>query len=191
MNYSTDLVNRAKAGDVHAFAQVYETIYQDLYRFALFTLKNSHDAEDAVSDAVTDAFAQIGSLREAQSFGAWMFRILTAKCKNRLRSYTNRPVELSEDLPGKTPDLNMRLDVRKAFFSLSDEERLILSLCLFAGYSSKETADLLQLNDSTVRSRQSRALKKMQEQLSGYEPSKTSVKGGQSSGQKTAERLPE
>ena len=39
---------------------------------------------------------------------------------------------------------------------------------LFAGYSSREIGQLLDMNDSTVRSRQSRALKKMQELLEGY-----------------------
>lgn len=169
MRYSNDLVRQAKHGDAHAFARLYETIYRDLYRFALFTLKNSHDAEDAVSEAVVDAFRQIRSLREPQAFGAWMFRILAAKCGAMLKTYPDRPSELPEDLPGHTPDIDKRMDVREAFFSLSGEERLILSLSLFAGYTSAEIGGLLNLNGSTVRSRQSRALKKMQERLSGYE----------------------
>ena len=53
------LVRRAKRGDVDAFAELYAGIYKDMYRFALYTLRNTSDAEDAVSDAVTDAFASI------------------------------------------------------------------------------------------------------------------------------------
>lgn len=162
MDYSTDLVNQAKFGDAHAFARLYEMIYQDLYRFALYTLKNPHDAEDIVSDTVTDAFRQIRSLKDPGSFRAWMFKILANKCKMKLKSYLTKTVELPEELLFDMPDLNERIDVRNAFLSLDSEEHLILSLNLFAGYSSKEIGTLLDMNDNTVRSRQSRALKKMQ-----------------------------
>ena len=47
------------------------------------------------------------------------------------------------------------------FFELSDEERLIISMHLFAGYTSREIADVLQMNENTVRSKESRGLKKM------------------------------
>ena len=66
------------------------------------------------------------------------------------------------------PDLDEKNDVQKAFFTLESQDRLILSLNLFAGYSSREIGQLLDMNDNTVRSRQSRALKKMQELLEGY-----------------------
>lgn len=168
MEYNTDLVNLAKSGDTHAFARLYETIYLDLYRFALYTLKNSYDAEDVVSDTVTDAFRQIASLRDTNAFQAWMFRILTNKCKAKLKSYLDKTQELPQELSCPMPDLNEKTDVQKAFFALDAQERLILSLNLFAGYSSREIGLILGINDNTVRSRQSRALKKMQERLEGY-----------------------
>lgn len=166
MEYSTDLVNQARLGDAHAFARLYEMIYQDLYRFALYTLKNTPDAEDAVGDTVTDAFRQIRSLKKPEAFKSWMFKILTNKCKQRLKSYLDKTAELPEDLEAVSPDLNRKLDVQEAFWALDDEARMILSLNLFAGYTSSEVGQLLNLNENTVRSKQSRALKKMQEKLS-------------------------
>ncbi|MCD8023786.1 MAG: sigma-70 family RNA polymerase sigma factor [Lachnospiraceae bacterium] len=159
---STELVSRAKSGDVHAFALLYEQIYKDLYRFALYTLGHAQDAEDAVSETVTDAFSQIGSLKEADAFRAWMFQILTRKCSRRLRGYMERETELDETIPAPGTDLEGQLDVRQAFESLAARDRLILSMSIFAGYSSQEIGSALNLNPNTVRSRQSRALKKMQ-----------------------------
>ena len=75
-------VKKAKRGDAAAFARLYEQIYPDLYRFALYTLKHTSDAEDAVSETVTDAFASIRKLKKAESFKGWMFRILYNKCKD-------------------------------------------------------------------------------------------------------------
>ena len=165
MEYNEDLVRQAKEGNAYAFARLYEMIYQDLYRFALYTLKNSHDAEDIVSDTVVDAFRQIHSLQHPEAFRAWMFRILTNKCKMKLKSYIDKTSELPAELADSAPDLSEQADVRKAFFALDPEDRLILSMNLFAGYSSREIGELIGLNDNTVRSRQSRALKKMQKQL--------------------------
>lgn len=50
------LIKKAKKGDVEAFGELYTTVYKKLYRFALYILKNPQDAEDVVSEAVTDAF---------------------------------------------------------------------------------------------------------------------------------------
>lgn len=158
-------IKKAKKGDAHAFAQLYGEIYRELYQAALYTLKNSHDAEDVVSDTVTDAWEQIGSLRREESFRSWIFAILSNKCRRKLREYVQKTAELPEDLCGESGDTEGNLDVRSAFAGLEDEERLILSLHIFGGYSSREIGRILQLNDNTVRSRQKRALDKMRARL--------------------------
>lgn len=165
MNEIQELVWQARAGDAHAFARLYETIYKDLYRFALYTLHHEQDAEDAVSETVTDAFAQLPDLRDAAAFRSWIFRILTAKCKRKIRQYCNSSSELDETFPDPRPEPGAHLDVRCAFDALPQEDRLILSMNLFAGYSSQEIGSILSMNPNTVRSRQSRALKKLEELL--------------------------
>lgn len=165
MEKETVLVRQAQRGNAAAFARLYQDSYLDLYRFALYTLKNSHDAEDAVSDTVADAWAQIGSLKKAESFHAWIFRILSNKCRQRLKGYLDKAEEIPEDFSAPNADQEEAADVRAAFGKLEDEERMILSLHLFGGYTSKEIGKLLDLNENTVRSRQKRALEKMAEYL--------------------------
>lgn len=46
---------RHEGGSASAFASLYQEYYLDLYRFALYTLKNRQDAEDVVGDTVADA----------------------------------------------------------------------------------------------------------------------------------------
>ena len=135
------------------FAAKYEKVYQDMFRFALYTLKNRHEAEDVVSETVLDAWKGIEGLKDENAFRAWIFRILANKCRQKLKSYLNR--DTSEDM-----------DVRAAFYKLNDEERLILSSSLFGGYTGKEIAAMLEMNENTVRSLKSRALKKMEQMLS-------------------------
>ena len=165
MEKETALVRKARRGDASAFAALYQEYYQDLYRFALYTLKNRHDAEDMVGDTVADAWAQMSGLKKAESFKSWIFRILSNKCRMRLKDYLNKTEEIPEDLKAAGRDVEESADVRAAFARLGDEERLILSLNLFGGYTSKEIGRILDLNDNTVRSRQKRALPKMAEYL--------------------------
>ena len=54
-DYSAD-VRLAREGSTEAFSRLYETVYEDLYHIALYSLRNPHDAADTVSDTVLDAF---------------------------------------------------------------------------------------------------------------------------------------
>lgn len=147
------------------FARKYEEVYQDMFRFALYTLKNRQEAEDVVSETVLDAWKGIHTLKSDEAFRAWIFRILAVKCRRKLKSYLNRMTELPADLAWRERDTSEDMDVRAAFYRLNDEERLVLSLNLFAGYTGKEIAQMLDMNDNTVRSLKSRALKKMEQML--------------------------
>ena len=53
--------------DAHKFAQMYETVYIDLYRFALCMMKNKHDAEDAVGEAILKAYENIRKLKDEEA----------------------------------------------------------------------------------------------------------------------------
>lgn len=171
MDQYLELVKSAKSGDAQAFARLYETIYKDMYRFALYTLRNEADAEDAVSEAVMDAFASIHKLRSEEAFKAWMFRILSNKCKNRLKEYTRKQVALeeAEAEASHTQELTDSLYIRKLFQELEDEERLIISMHVFGGYTSREIAVILHMNANTVRTKESRALKKMANKINSQE----------------------
>ena len=142
------------------FEENYRQVYRDLYRFALYTLGNPQDAEDVVSDA----------LRNQEAFRAWIFKILTAKCKRKLKEYVNKTVELEESglaQEDREWTVEESQDVRDAFFTLSEEERLIISMSVFGGYNSKEIGKSLLIRDTTVRSKLSRAFDKMQKVLEG------------------------
>lgn len=158
-----ELVRRAKKGDTEAFASLYEDIYENMYRFALYTLRHTADAEDVVSETVMEAFASVGNLRVEEAFKSWMFQILSNKCKDKLREYTKRTEELDKAAQQRYgvqgPEENAI--VRRCFFELADEERLIIGMHLFCGYKSREIADILHMNENTVRSKESRGLKKL------------------------------
>lgn len=165
------LVKRAQQGDIHAFAQLYESCYRDLYRTALYNLGQEEDAKDVVSDTVLAAFENIGKLRSSEAFRSWIFQILLNQCRKRRKQYMQKTEELTEELkerlPGTQTDPCESMDVRRAFLALQEEDRMIVSLSVLGGYSSGEIAALLHRNASTVRSRLSRSMRRMQVLLEG------------------------
>ena len=167
MKQNLQQIKKAKAGDTDAFAELYSSIYSDLYRFALYTLKNPTDAEDIVSETVMDAYISIHKLRSAESFKSWIFKILSTKCKQRFKETQSSTVELSETFPdkGSFTSLEELMDLRHHFFQLENEDRLIISMHIFAGYTSQEIAKILHMNANTIRSKEHRALKKLADQL--------------------------
>lgn len=152
--------------DANTFAQMYETIYKDLYRFALCMMKNTQDAEDAVSEAVLSAYVNIRKLKNEEAFKNWIFTILANICKKKLRENREK-CRREENGDGvetvsEQPDYGVAIDIRKAFFILSEEEQIIVGLSVFGGYNSKEIGDIMTLNANTVRSKRKRALEKME-----------------------------
>lgn len=173
------LVKRAKRGDVDAFGELYARVYKKLYAYALYTLKREADAEDAVSEAVADAFATIGQLKRDESFAGWIYRIVANKCSQRMREYYRQGGELTEELldDAMPPEdcwndaREESMQVREAFMRLPEEDRRIVGLHVLFGYRTREIAEELGMNENTVRSRESRALKRMGNQLAALDPS--------------------
>jgi RNA polymerase sigma-70 factor (ECF subfamily) len=153
MKHFPEDVKLAGRGDTDAFARLYAEVYEDLYHIALYNLRNSHDACDVVSDTVLDAFSSIGKLRDENAFRSWIMKILSAKIKRKQREYFNG----SSEIDGQTEltfDFDyLSVDVREALENLDSEERMILSMSVLGGYTSKEIAEICGIKASTVRSR--------------------------------------
>ena len=91
------LIELARTGDADAFCRLYGSYQMRLYRYAFYRLGNAADAEDAVSECVLSAWKQIGSLRKADAFPAWIFRILSACCGRLIRQQIQRRNQVSLD----------------------------------------------------------------------------------------------
>ena len=152
--------------DAHTFAQMYKTVYIDLYRFALCLMKNKQDAEDAVGEAVLKAYENIRKLNDENAFKSWIFTITANTCKRKLKEAAKRKNESIEntltDTAAGAVDYEMSMDVRRAFTVLDEEEQMIIGLSVFGGYNSKEIGRMLGIKDNTVRSKKLRALEKME-----------------------------
>lgn len=159
------LIKEAKKGSVDAFSKLYEEIYKELYKFALYILNSQQDAEDVVSETVIAAFEGIKGLRDVNLFKPWIFKILTNKCKKNIKRKSKKIIELNYGEDVYIQNIDEKYDLKEAFNKLKEEERIIISLSTFGGYKSNEIAEMLNLNANTVRSKQSRAFSKLKDLL--------------------------
>ena len=168
-----NLIHDAVKGDTDAFAELYSMHALGLYRFALYYMHNPADAEDAVQDAVLQAFRGVSSLRKEDSFKSWLFKILANVCKKRLMQnkniYADEAVQDRSDLCNQespTLDIVSCLAIRDAVATLPEQDRQVVLLSVVAGYKSDEIAKILGMNPATVRSVKSRSLAKLRELVS-------------------------
>lgn len=164
-----NLVTKAKNGNADAFGELYEMYAQDLFRFAYYYTGSTGVAEDCVSEAVCLAFENIPNLKKNYAFKSWMFKILHNCCKNaqKVKMMERGNVEITSLVNMSAPekDHSEKMSLEAALKKLSDEEREIVVLYFSSGYNSKEIGEILDLKDSTVRSKTSRATSKLREML--------------------------
>ena len=160
------LVGEAKKGDTHAFARLYEKYYRDLYYFALSMTKNEYTAEDAVSSAVLKAYEKLGSLKKDSSFKSWLFQITANECRNALKKTSSVYIEdMDRPEPSAEDTGYEKSEIAELLALLSEEERLIITLSVFAGYNSREIAGIVHKKEGSVRSIKSRAFARLRSQL--------------------------
>ena len=156
--------------DAEVFTRLYSEVAKDLYRLALYILKNKEDAEDIVSETVLDAYRQIESLRDDSLFRNWIVKILTNKCRMKLKEYALSQEEVSDNVTELSDERTKReayntefnsLELKEMLMELENEERFIICLSVFEGYKGDEIARILGLNPATVRSKKQRALAKL------------------------------
>ena len=179
MKIDKTLVLQAKAGDDSAFASLYETIWQDLYKSAFYILGNRDDAMDVVSETFMEAYRGISKLRDEAAFKSWMYTILNARCKRKIAGYMKERGNISiDDLFGECSvefdgHSDLRVTLSSALAGLTQEERTIVVLSSVQGYTTREIATILKKPHGTICSKLSRTLKKiratMEAQGVGYD----------------------
>lgn len=132
-----------------------------LYRAALAILGSPQDAEDAVQDAFLRYLEK--SPKGLERPGAWLMRVLVNGCKSRLRLKWRQVVQLPDDLAAQGPEERQELE---ELWQLPPQDRAVIHLFYYEGYSTAEISKLLGMQPGAVRSRLSRARQKLKMLLS-------------------------
>ena len=146
--------------DNHSFEMLVTAQTDTLYRVSMSMLKNEHDAQDAVHDAILAAYQKRSRLREDAYFGTWLTRILINECKRILRQ-RKRYADSGDILPAAASrdDPYVSVEIKEAIDSLPEKIRLAIVLFYVEDYSVEEISGILRIPEGTVKSRLSKGRK--------------------------------
>ena len=147
------------------------------FRTAFLIARDPSDAEEAAQDGFVKAYRALGRFRRGAPFRPWLLQIVANEARNRRRSAgrrANLALRLADEArPGDavpSPEAELlsgdrRAELLAAVEGLREEERLVVSCRFFLGLSEDETAQTLGLKVGTVKSRTSRALAQLREEV--------------------------
>lgn len=185
----SELIAAINAGRVERFQELMERYQGKLYNFGLKMCGDSRDSEDMVQDTFLNVFKYLKDFRYETKFRNWLYRIATSTCIKRRRKSKyapDRELSLDEFLPQDEADitdtipqwaaqpldqvLNEELSQRlkAAIIALPEKYRLVLVLRDVEGFSTAETADILNITTANVKVRLHRARLSLREDLKGY-----------------------
>ena len=170
--------------------------YDSLNNLAFHLTKNVEDAKDLMQETYFRAFKFFDKFQEGTNLKAWLFKILKNTYINQYRKVKRTPSSVSYDdvepfvdtllegdneteneLEEEATGFNLTDEVANALKRLDDEFKLVIVLADIEGFTYQEIAEILEIPIGTVRSRLSRARKKLQKQLENYAKRKGYISG--------------
>ncbi len=159
-----ELAQKAAAGNIDAFEQIYWRHHRRVFGICLRMAKNFHEAEDVTQQVFVNLFKKMGSFRGDSAFTTWLHRVTVNQMLMHLRSCKLRREETTEN--GELPETNLkspetpnnpnqiinRLQLNEAIAKLADGYRKVLILHDIEGYEHEEIAQMLGCASGTSKS---------------------------------------
>ncbi|MEK4075648.1 sigma-70 family RNA polymerase sigma factor [Paenibacillus sp. FSL M7-0656] len=166
---STDLVNQAIQGDREAFIRLIRDIENSLYNTAKSMLRKEEDVADAIQETILNAYKSVHTLREARYFKTWLFRILINECNTMLsrRSLSTAYAEVPSEKREHSSPYD-EVDMREAVDHLEESKRIVVVLHYFEDLSLRQVADALNISESAVKMRLTRARQELYQKFKNF-----------------------
>jgi RNA polymerase sigma-70 factor (ECF subfamily) len=176
-----------QAGDPEEFSRLVDAYSNNIYRLAIKMLNQQQDAEDVLQETFIKAYRGIKSFDGRSKLSTWLFRIATNEALMVIRRKhpeivsIDEPIETEEGeqeprqivdwccLPENellSEETRERLD--EAVQKLPEKLKVVFLLRDINDLSTHETAEVLGLSDTAVKTRLSRARLRLREELSSY-----------------------
>lgn len=135
------------------------------YRFAFTYMKNQHDAEDVVSESIVKALKSADNVKDISKLKPWFFKIITNTALNSIKR--NSKLILFDELDNKKTyeDEYDITNFNDLIESLPKEYLEVITLRYFEDMKIKDIADILSVNENTVKTRLYKALKILKEDV--------------------------
>lgn len=183
-NFSLDAL---QSGDRAEFARVVEAYYEMVYRLAVKMLNDPQDAEDVLQETFLKAYRHLSGFDGRSSISTWLYRIATNEALMLLRRKRVDAVSIDEPQEQETgeqepleivdwccmPEEELMsaesvAHLDEAIGRLPTSLRVVFVLRDIQGLSTREVGEVLNLSETAVKTRLSRARLKLREDLTVY-----------------------
>lgn len=133
---------------------IYYQYVDMVYRICLMYLKKKDEAQDIVQNTFIKFLEHKNEFRDNEHIKAWLIVTSSNLCKNHLRHWWRKTIEFTEkeELLMVQKDKNEEEELLDAVFNLPNKYKIPIYLYYYEGYQTKEIANLLKINESTIRS---------------------------------------
>jgi len=164
------LITRAQNGDTAAFGTLIRDAHGRMWAVCLSITGNYQDAEDAMQNALTAIWRNIGSFEPRARFSTWAYRIASNAALQLIRSRRDTPdAEAGIQEPDRHSPIDDRVTagivIRHALEQLAPEFKEAIVLREYAGMNYQEIAEHQNVGVQTVKSRLNRARAKLRDAL--------------------------
>ena len=163
----SDLVGRARSGDLDAFEAIYRGYSGSVYALCLHLSGGvQSDATELLQDVFVRAWRGLASFRGDSALSSWLHRLAVNAMLERARGNSRRlarviPLDEDEglDAPGMAEDPDLRMDLESAIARLPAGARTAFVLHDIEGYPHHEIAVQLGVATGTIKAQVHRAHK--------------------------------
>jgi len=164
LNRETEWIKLIAKGDLKAFERLCRTYQQPLFGYLIRMLGDRGAAEEAVNDVLHAIWKGADRYNGDAQPGSWIFGIARHKALDRIR----RPNQVTDDIdeqdltaPQGESSLFLKDTVANALARLSPEQREVIELTFFIGFSYQEIASVADCPVNTVKTRMYHAKQKL------------------------------
>ncbi|AMM95450.1 RNA polymerase [Peribacillus simplex] len=147
-----------------AFLGLFRQYEQDIYRMAYVYVKNKDDALDIVQETAYRSFLKFNTLNDLKFFKTWIIKI-TINCAidllRKKKKVVHLNIEEDEFISNSTEDIPLSLTLQDLLEALNEDEKTVLLLKYYQGYTFGEISEILNIPLSTVKSVLYRALQNL------------------------------
>lgn len=168
------LIEDCKAGKREAQSALYQLFAPKLFGVCLRYCRDETEAEDTLHEGFMVIFEKIGQFSFKGSFEGWMRKIMLNISLTKFRKrYVVNTVEDMSVYAYKSVDYDAyaNLDAEQLLELIKDlppRYRMVFNLFAIDGYSHKEIAQMLDIDEGTSKSNLSRARKILQEKITEF-----------------------
>jgi RNA polymerase sigma-70 factor (ECF subfamily) len=186
MHNEQELLSALRNRDADAFAILFETYSDRIYRLAVGLLEDEAEAEGVVQDAFMRLFEKLDQFEGRSKLGTWLYRVAYNLCQDRLRKrqpVSSLAIDIDDDEAIPVPaiyvdwsqvperylsEAEITAELDRAIATLPPKLKAVFMLREIEGLSTKECAEVLEISDSAAKVRLHRARLLLREQLAMY-----------------------